>query len=81
MAIGTTYRHDRINTGSLTDFSKDMKLRPEKVFEIIAITIQEVEKRYDKVLAVHEKQYGKAKIYSDLSTVLSTNLARLQGII
>lgn len=81
MAIGTTYRHDRVNTGSLTDFSKDMKLRPEKVFEIIATTTQIVEKRYEKVLAMHEKQYGKAKIYSDLSTVLRKNLVRLQGII
>jgi len=35
MAIGYTYRHDRVNRGSLTAFSKDMKLRPEKVFEII----------------------------------------------
>lgn len=81
MAIGTTYRHDRVNTGSLTDFSKDMKLRPEKVFEIIATTTQIVEKIYEKVLAVHEKQYGKAKIYSELSTVLRKNLVRLQGMI
>ncbi|MBM9603186.1 hypothetical protein [Desulfopila inferna] len=58
-----------------------MKLRPEKVFEIIGTTNQIVEKMYENVLAVHEKQYGQAKIYSDLSTVLRKNLFQLQGMI
>ena len=80
MAIGNTYRHDRVNHSAFVRFSKDMKLRPEKVFEIITATAQKIGKIYEKVLAMHEKQYGKAVIYSDLHTVLHTNLARLQEI-
>ncbi len=78
MAIGTTYRHDRVNETSFTHFSKDMKLRTEKVFEIIAQTTQKVEKIYEEVLSIHEQQYGEAAIYADLHTVLRKNLARLQ---
>ncbi|AGF77227.1 HipA domain-containing protein [Desulfocapsa sulfexigens DSM 10523] len=80
MAIGNTYRHDRVNQGAFVKLSKDMKLRPEKVFEIITATAQKIGKIYEKVLAIHEKQYGKAVIYSDLHTVLLTNLARIQEI-
>ena len=80
MAIGNTYRHDRVNQSAFVKFSKDMKLRPEKVFEIITATAQKIGKIYEKVLAMHEKQYDKAVIYSDLHTVLHTNLARLQEI-
>jgi serine/threonine-protein kinase HipA len=81
MAIGNTYRHDRVNQSAFVKFSKDMKLRPEKVFEIITATAQKIGKIYEKVLAMHEKQYGKAVIYSDLHTVLPTNLARLQEML
>lgn len=80
MAIGNTYRHDRVNQSAFVKFSKDMKLRPEKVFEIFTTTAQKIEKIYEKVLAMHEEQYGKAVIYSDLHTVLTTNLARQQEI-
>jgi len=78
MAIGNTYRHDRVNQSAFVKFSKDMKLRPEKVFEMIAQTTQKVEKIYEEVLSIHEQQYGEAAIYADLHTVLRTNLARLQ---
>lgn len=78
MAIGNTYRHDRVNEGAFSDFSKDMKLRTEKVVEMIVQTKQEVEKLYEQVLSVHERQYGKSEIYSDLHTVLRKNLARIQ---
>lgn len=78
MAIGNTYRHDRADKSSLTNFSKDMKLRTEKVFEMIGTTTQDVEKLYEEVLSIHEQQYGEAEIYSDLHTVLRKNLARLQ---
>jgi serine/threonine-protein kinase HipA len=48
---------------------------------MIAKTAQEVKKRYEEVLSIHEQQYGKAEIYADLHTVLRKNLARLQGMI
>ncbi len=77
MAIGNTYRHDRVNQSALAKFSKNMKLRPEKAFEVIAITAQEIEKLYEEVLSIHEQQHGKIEIYSNLHTVLRKNLARL----
>ncbi|MBE0674511.1 MAG: type II toxin-antitoxin system HipA family toxin [Bacteroidales bacterium] len=80
MAIGNTSRHDRINENSFTHFSKDMKLRPEKAFEVIAKTALEVERLYESVLSIHEKQHGKAEIYSNLHSVLRRNLNRLKEI-
>ncbi len=81
MAIGNTYRHDRVNKNDFVKFSQEMKLRPEKVFEVIAITAKEVEKVYEEVLSIHEQQHGKAEIYANLHTVLRKNLARLKEML
>lgn len=78
MAIGKTYRHDRVNESSFVNFSKDMKLRPEKVFAIVNATAHKVAKNFEEILAAHEKKYGTARIYSDLHTVLRKNLTRIQ---
>jgi serine/threonine-protein kinase HipA len=81
MAIGKTYRHDRINEGSFIQFSRVMKFRPEKVFEIIEDSARAVEEKFERVLSVHIKQYGESKIYTDIHAVLQKNIARLQELI
>lgn len=81
MAIGKTYRHDHVDKGSFEQFSRDMKLRPEKVFEIIEGSAQAVGGKYEHVLSAHEEQYGKSRIYSELHEVIQKNLARLQRLV
>jgi serine/threonine-protein kinase HipA len=81
MAIGKTYRHDHINESSFTQFARDMKFRPEKVFEITEGIARTVGVKYEVVLSAHEKQYGQSKIYSDLHIVLQKNLASLHELI
>ena len=81
MAIGKTYRHDRINEGSFAEFSRDMKFRTEKVFEIIEESARTVRGKYENVLSAHEGQYGESRIYSDLHVLIQKNLARLQELI
>lgn len=81
MAIGNTYRHDRIREESIVQFSRDMKLRPEKVFKIIEASARVIGKKFEEVLSTHAKQYGESKIYAELHTVLHGNLSRLQELI
>jgi len=81
MAIGKTYRHDHVNGASFTQFSRDIKMRPEKVFEIIEGSARAVGEKYEHVLSAHEKQYGESKIYADLHKVIQKNHAHLQKLI
>jgi serine/threonine-protein kinase HipA len=81
MAIGKTYRHDRVNGASFTQFSRDIKMRPEKVFEIIEGSARAVGEKYEHVLSTHEKQYGESKIYANLHEVIQKNHDHLQELI
>ena len=81
MVIGKTYRHDHVNKASFTQFSRDIKMRPEKVFEIIEGSARAVGEKYEHVLSAHEKRYGESKIYADLHGVIQKNHAQLQELI
>lgn len=80
MSIGDTYRNDNIKSNAFALFAKKMKLRPEKVFQILGQTLEKVEKSFESVLSDHEKQYGSSKIYSSLEEVLSRNIMFLKNI-
>jgi len=77
MAIGRTYRHDRIKEHSFKQFARDMNIRPEKLNSLMAQMIQVTTKTYAPLLAEHEKKYGPSKIYNDLFEVIRSNLGQL----
>jgi serine/threonine-protein kinase HipA len=47
MAIGKTFRHDRIKSHSFETFAQTMKVRPAKLAEIMNSVIQSVDHSYD----------------------------------
>ncbi len=80
MAIGKTFRYDRIKEHSFIEFAKDMKTRPKKLASLMDKMIQSVSKSYEDVLSRHEKKYGPAIIYKDLFKTIQGNLERLERI-
>lgn len=80
MAIGNTFRHDRIKEHAFKEFARHMNLRWEKVFALIEQMCTSVSDAYLPLLADNEKKYGKAKIYDDLEKVIKENLERLGSI-
>lgn len=77
MAIGNTYRHDRIKAHSFKEFARHMNLRAEKVFELIEKMRINVNSAYIPLLTDHEKRYGQAPIYTGLAETIKENLERL----
>ena len=80
MSIGKTFRQDRLHVNAFKAFAADMKFRPAKLAEIMAKAIRPVELIYKTVLGKHKKEYGPAKIYTDLSRVISGNIEQLKAI-
>lgn len=76
MAIGNTFRHDRVKGQSFKEFARHMNFRPEKVFELMEMMRASVNDAYIQLLTDHEKKYGQAKIYENLEKVIKENLAR-----
>ncbi|MCK5695012.1 MAG: type II toxin-antitoxin system HipA family toxin [Desulfobacula sp.] len=77
MAIGQTFRHDRIKEQSFKKFARDINIRPQKLDFLMIKMIQAVTKTYTPLLAEHEKKYGQSKIYTDLFKVIRDNLDQL----
>ena len=77
MAIGQTYRHDRIKAHSFEAFAKDMKIRPGKLAQIIDQIVHSILNSFEAVLSRHAKEYGSSKIYEDLFEVIQNNLEQM----
>ena len=80
MAIGQTYRFDRIKDHSLKNFAKDMNFRPKKLACLTDEMIQAVDKALIPLFNDHEKKYGASKIYDNLLKVIQGNLKHLEII-
>lgn len=78
MAIGQTYRRDRISDHSFKKFALDMNIRPQKLDSLMVEMLQAVTKSYVPLLSEHEKKYGPSKIYTDLFEVIRDNLGQLK---
>ncbi len=78
MAIGQTFRHDRIKEHSFAEFAKDMKIRMQKLTELMDTMIQSISSSYESVLSRHEKEYGPSTMYEDLFEVIQGNLEQLK---
>lgn len=77
MAIGKTYRLDRIDGHSLKSFAQDINIRPSKLASLINEILQAVTTNYIPLIADHQKQYGASNIYDDLIKVIQNNILKL----
>ena len=78
MAIGQTFRLDRIKGHSFELFAKDMNVRPNLLKTFTKEIYGAVEKELNGLILAHEKNYGEAEIYKDLSEVIKSNITQLQ---
>jgi serine/threonine-protein kinase HipA len=78
MAIGQTFRLDRIKEHSFEKFSRDMNIRPKLLMSLTNEVCETVENELDDLIAEHDKNYGKAKIYKDLNEIIKSNIIQLQ---
>ncbi len=79
MAIGPTFRLDRIKDHSFELFAKDMNVRPNLLKKLIKEICGAVEKELNGLILAHEKNYGESKIYKNLNEIIKSNIAQLQG--
>jgi len=79
MAIGQTFRFDRIKEHSFKIFAKDMNVRPKLLTSLVNEVCEVVKNELDGLIAEHEKNYGEAKIYKDLSEIIKSNSIQLQS--
>ena len=80
MAIGQTYRLDRIKEHSFKKFAKDMNVRPTLLTSLINEVCEAVENVLNGLIAEHEKNYGEAKIYKELNEIVKSNTIHLQSL-
>jgi len=78
MAIGQTFKLDRIKEHSFEAFAKGMDVRPKLLASLINEVCKTVENEMDGLITEHEKSYGTAKIYDDLNKIIRSNTALLQ---
>jgi serine/threonine-protein kinase HipA len=81
MAIGQTFKLDRIKKHSLIAFAKDMKIRPHKLTAIIESMIQSVTESCEPLLSEHVKKYGPSPVYDELQRVITANTKGLRAIL
>jgi len=79
MAIGQTFRLDRIKEHSFKKFAKDMNVRPKLLISLIYEMCEIVKNELDGLITAHEKNYGEAKIYKDLKGIIESNIVQLQS--
>ncbi len=78
MAIGQTFKLDRIKEHSFEVFAKDMDVRPKLLTSLINEECKAVENEMDDLITEHERNYGEATIYEDLNKIIRSNTAQLQ---
>jgi len=79
MAIGQTFRLDRIKEHSFKKFAKDMNVRPKLLISLIYEMCEIVKNELDGLITAHDKNYGEAKIYKDLKGIIESNIVQLQN--
>ena len=79
MAIGQTFKLDRIKEHSFKKFAKDMNVRPKLLTSLINEVCEIVKNNLSRLIAKHEKNYGEAKIYKELNEIIKSNMIQLQS--
>jgi serine/threonine-protein kinase HipA len=80
MAIGKTFRFDRIAEHSWQRFAADMHIRQEKLHILMAEVSEAVTARIEPLAAEHETRYGAAPIYEMLLRIIRNGLGRIRQV-
>ncbi len=78
MAVGKTYRHDRLTEKAWTMFAKQMGMRPAKLAKILDTMLQSISNKFEFSLSAHEKAYGSSPMYTHLFNIIQKNLGQLK---
>jgi hypothetical protein len=81
MAIGKTFRFDRVAEHSWKQFSADMNVRFEKLQSLMAEVRASLIPAVEPLAAEHERQYGASPIYEAILRIAGDGLKRLERII
>jgi serine/threonine-protein kinase HipA len=79
MAIGQTFRLDRIKEHSFKIFAKDMNVRPKLLTSLVNEMCEAVKNELDGLISEHKKNYSEAKIYKNLSNIIKSNIIQLES--
>jgi serine/threonine-protein kinase HipA len=77
MAIGQTFRLDRIKEHLFKKFAVDMNIQPKLLTSLIKEVCEAVKNKLDSLIAEHNKNYGEAKIYNDLNEIIKSNIIQI----
>jgi serine/threonine-protein kinase HipA len=80
MAIGKTFRFDRIADHSWKQFAADMNIRSERLYSLMEELVSSAAPAVEPLAARHEQQYGAAPIYETLVRIAKEGLNRLLRI-
>jgi serine/threonine-protein kinase HipA len=77
MAIGKTYRFDRVAEHSWIQFAADMNIRFERLRFLMEEVRAAVTPALDSLAAKHERQYGASPIYESIVRITMDGLKRV----
>lgn len=80
MAIGKTFRFDRVAEHSWRQFAADMNIRAERLYSLISELKASLLPALDSLAEKHEQAYGAAPIYETLVRIIRDGLNRLARI-
>lgn len=80
MAIGKTFRFDRIAGHSWKQFAADMNVRPERLFSLMEKLHNALMVAVEPLAARHEEQYGPSPVYERLVRIVRDGLNRLMRV-
>lgn len=81
MAIGKTFRFDRVGEHSWRQFAADLNIRPERLYFLMEEVHAAVTPAMEPLAAEHERQYGPSPIYEHLVRVVRDGLRQVRSIV
>ena len=81
MAVGKTFRFDRIAEHSWKQFAADMNVRPERLYSLMEKLHASIMPAVEPLAARHERQYGPSPIYDRLVRIVRDGLNRLMRVV
>lgn len=81
MAIGKTYRFDRIAEHSWKQFAADMHIRPERLYSLMEEVSAAVAPVLEPLATKHERKYGTSSIYEILVRIARDGLKDIMRIV
>ena len=80
MAIGKTFRFDRINEKSWIQFAKSFSLRIEGLYPLMLETAEQIRKCVELVTSEQEAAYGPTPVYKKLLAIISEGLEQVEKV-